>query len=171
MGSHGPAPRSAPFPQCPALPRRAPRGSSRPAGGAALPACPALRPAPGMHRAGGLWRRRGRAGGGGAGPGPRPVSGNGAGDAPGDAAGAWLEAGADPGLLHASSPAVEERLRGLALVRGGFLREGEAAELLRELEPVLGRRPYQFDHWDGVRMGVGVTGGQGSGGDRGMGCL
>ncbi|XP_075594197.1 alpha-ketoglutarate-dependent dioxygenase alkB homolog 7, mitochondrial isoform X2 [Balearica regulorum gibbericeps] len=62
-----------------------------------------------------------------------------------------------PPALSGCSPAVERRLRGLALVRGGFLSPGEAAELLRELEPVLGRRPYQFDHWDGAICGYRET--------------
>ncbi|XP_049665598.1 alpha-ketoglutarate-dependent dioxygenase alkB homolog 7, mitochondrial [Accipiter gentilis] len=86
-----------------------------------------------MHRAGGLWRRR------------RPGNGAALGTGPGTGPGAE----ADPGLVRASSPEVERRLRGLASVRRDFLNPGEAAELLRELEPVLGRRPYQFDHWDG----------------------
>ncbi|XP_074785958.1 alpha-ketoglutarate-dependent dioxygenase alkB homolog 7, mitochondrial [Athene noctua] len=94
-----------------------------------------------MHRAGGLWRRA--AGGGGAAAGPGRGLGTGA--------------GGDPGLLRASSPEVERRLRGLALVRGGFVSAGEAAELLRELEAVLGRRPYQFDHWDGAICGYRET--------------
>ncbi|XP_054664032.1 alpha-ketoglutarate-dependent dioxygenase alkB homolog 7, mitochondrial isoform X1 [Grus americana] len=103
-----------------------------------------------MHRARGLWRLV---------AGPRPGAGaaTGAGDGAGAGLGLGPEAEADPGLLHASSPAVERRLRGLALVRGGFLSPGEAAELLRELEPVLGRRPYQFDHWDGAICGYRET--------------
>ncbi|KAM9610632.1 alpha-ketoglutarate-dependent dioxygenase alkB homolog 7, mitochondrial [Morphnus guianensis] len=120
--------------------RRAPRQSSRPQGGAVLRRVP-LRPAPGMHRAGGLWRRRR--------PGNGAALGTGAGTGPG--------AEADPGLVRASSPEVERRLRGLASVRRDFLNPGEAAELLRELEPVLGRRPYQFDHWDGAICGYRET--------------
>lgn len=104
-----------------------------------------------MHRAGGLWRRW--AGGGGGCGGTRPVPAPPTGDeaAPGAALELGSEAEADPGLLRASSPGLKRRLRGLALVRGRFVSAAEAAELLRELEPVLGRRPYQFDHWDGVR--------------------
>ncbi|NXY91564.1 ALKB7 dioxygenase, partial [Alcedo cyanopectus] len=67
------------------------------------------------------------------------------------------EAQTDPALFRASSPAVEQRLRGLALVRGGFVTPEEAAELLRELEPVLGRQRYQFDHWDGAISGYRET--------------
>ncbi|NWS08993.1 ALKB7 dioxygenase, partial [Motacilla alba] len=66
------------------------------------------------------------------------------------------EAESDPELLRASSPEVSRRLRGLAVVRGGFVSEEEAAELLREVEPALRRGRYQSDHWDRVR---GVTGG------------
>ncbi|XP_074882803.1 alpha-ketoglutarate-dependent dioxygenase alkB homolog 7, mitochondrial [Buteo buteo] len=95
-----------------------------------------------MHRAGGLWRRRRR-------PGNGAALGTGPGTGPG--------AEADPGLVRASSPEVERRLRGLASVRRDFLKPGEAAELLRELEPVLGRRPYQFDHWDGAICGYRET--------------
>ncbi|NXO01759.1 ALKB7 dioxygenase, partial [Rhinopomastus cyanomelas] len=62
-----------------------------------------------------------------------------------------------PGLLRASSPALERRLRGLALVRDRFVSEAEAAELLRELEPLLARRPYQFEHWDGAITGYRET--------------
>ncbi|NXH19424.1 ALKB7 dioxygenase, partial [Bucco capensis] len=62
-----------------------------------------------------------------------------------------------PGLLRASSPALEQRLRGLALVRPGFVSRGEQEELLRELEPLLRRRPYQFDHWDGAICGYRET--------------
>ncbi|RMB93760.1 hypothetical protein DUI87_29752 [Hirundo rustica rustica] len=58
------------------------------------------------------------------------------------------EAEADPALLRASSPELSRRLRGLALVRGRFVSDGEAAELLREVEPGLGRARYQNDHWD-----------------------
>lgn len=109
-----------------------------------------------MHRAGGLWRRR------------RPGNGAALGTGPGTGPGAE----ADPGLVRASSPEVERRLRGLASVRRDFLNPGEAAELLRELEPVLGRRPYQFDHWDGVRAGTGTgTAGEGGGAEvRGLLC-
>lgn len=70
------------------------------------------------------------------------------------------EAEADPALLRASSPELARRLRGLALVRGGFVSEGEAVELLREVEPGLGRGRYQSDHWDRVR-GVRGPGGLG----------
>ncbi|KAM9251620.1 alpha-ketoglutarate-dependent dioxygenase alkB homolog 7, mitochondrial [Cariama cristata] len=102
-----------------------------------------------MHRAGCLWRRVG------AGLGPGLRFGDGA--ALGAAAGLGPEAEGDPGLLRASSPEVERQLRGLALVRGGFMSTGEEAEVLRELEPVLGRRPYQFDHWDGAICGYRET--------------
>ncbi|NWY22330.1 ALKB7 dioxygenase, partial [Aphelocoma coerulescens] len=66
-------------------------------------------------------------------------------------AGLGPEAETDPALLRASSPDVARRLRGLALVRGGFVSEEEAVELLREVEPGLGRGRYQNDHWDRVR--------------------
>ncbi|KAM4754598.1 alpha-ketoglutarate-dependent dioxygenase alkB homolog 7, mitochondrial [Cyanocitta cristata] len=81
-----------------------------------------------MHRARGLWRAGVAATLGGS----RAISG-----CPG--AGLGPEAEADPALLRASSPEVARRLRGLALVRGGFVSEEEAVELLREVEPGLGR--------------------------------
>ncbi|NXK70326.1 ALKB7 dioxygenase, partial [Sylvietta virens] len=71
------------------------------------------------------------------------------------------EAEADAELLRASSPEVARRLRGLALVRGGFVSEGEAAELLREVEPGLSRGRYQSDHWDKVRGARGAHRGLG----------
>ncbi|NWR01910.1 ALKB7 dioxygenase, partial [Paradoxornis webbianus] len=74
-----------------------------------------------------------------------------------------------PSLLRASSPELARRLRGLALVRGGFVSDGEAAELLREVEPGLGRGRYQNDHWDRVRGVPGELGGSGSGRSRGVG--
>ncbi|KAM6188700.1 alpha-ketoglutarate-dependent dioxygenase alkB homolog 7, mitochondrial [Sarcoramphus papa] len=170
-GASPPPLHAATAPQCPAprpSSRRAPRRDLLPGVPRAIPPgqrggrlCSRrarrlpLRPAPGMHRAGGLWRRRAGGGGAAVGPGPRP--GDGAGAGAGAGAGLGPAAEADPGLLRASSPAVERQLRGLALVRGGFLSPGEAAELLRELEPVLGRRPYQFDHWDGAICGYRET--------------
>ncbi|NXD31985.1 ALKB7 dioxygenase, partial [Spelaeornis formosus] len=66
----------------------------------------------------------------------------------GSAAALGPDAEADPQLLRASSPELARRLRGLALVRGGFVSEAEAAELLREVEPGLRRGRYQSDHWD-----------------------
>ncbi|XP_054035281.1 alpha-ketoglutarate-dependent dioxygenase alkB homolog 7, mitochondrial [Dryobates pubescens] len=116
-----------------------------------------------MHRAGGLWRRlrQRRAASGGPGPGVGDGAAPGVAAAAAGAEEASLELGpeaeADPGLLRASSPELERRLRGLALVRGGFLRPGEEAELLRELEPELSRRRYQFDHWDGAITGYRET--------------
>ncbi|XP_039910414.1 alpha-ketoglutarate-dependent dioxygenase alkB homolog 7, mitochondrial [Hirundo rustica] len=67
------------------------------------------------------------------------------------------EAEADPALLRASSPELSRRLRGLALVRGRFVSDGEAAELLREVEPGLGRARYQNDHWDRAITGYRET--------------
>ncbi|NXQ28336.1 ALKB7 dioxygenase, partial [Alaudala cheleensis] len=67
------------------------------------------------------------------------------------------EAEADPELLRSSSPELTRRLRGLALVRGGFVSDGEAAELLREVEPGLGRSRYQNDHWDRAISGYRET--------------
>ncbi|XP_062367711.1 alpha-ketoglutarate-dependent dioxygenase alkB homolog 7, mitochondrial [Cinclus cinclus] len=97
-----------------------------------------------MHRARGLWRAGVAAALGGS----RALSrgpGTGSGCSGG---GLGPEAEADPALLHASSPELARRLCGLALVRGGFVSEGEAVELLREVEPGLRRGRYQNDHWD-----------------------
>ncbi|NXV58519.1 ALKB7 dioxygenase, partial [Molothrus ater] len=67
------------------------------------------------------------------------------------------EAEGDPGLVRFSSPELERRLRGLAGVRGGFVSEEEAAELLREVEPALRRGRYQRDHWDRAISGYRET--------------
>ncbi|CAN8177129.1 unnamed protein product [Coccothraustes coccothraustes] len=67
------------------------------------------------------------------------------------------EAESEPELVRASSGAVERRLRGLAVVRGGFVSEEEAAELLREVEPALRRGRYQRDHWDRAISGYRET--------------
>lgn len=88
-----------------------------------------------MHRARGLCGLRALSGAGGERGGPGPP----------------------PPLLRASAPGVERRLRGSALVHASFVSPAEAAELLRELEPGLGRRPYQFDHWDGAICGYRET--------------
>ncbi|XP_048145763.1 alpha-ketoglutarate-dependent dioxygenase alkB homolog 7, mitochondrial [Corvus hawaiiensis] len=106
-----------------------------------------------MHRARGLWRGGVAATLGGS----RAISGvpGAASGCPG--AGLGPEAEADPALLRASSPEVARRLRGLALVRGGFVSEEEAAELLREVEPGLGRGRYQNDHWDRAITGYRET--------------
>ncbi|TRZ09074.1 hypothetical protein HGM15179_018031 [Zosterops borbonicus] len=99
-----------------------------------------------MHRARGLWRAGVPAALGGS----RAVSG-------GPGGGLGPEAEADPALLRASSPELARRLRGLALVRGGFVSDGEAAELLREVEPGLRRGRYQSDHWDRAITGYRET--------------
>ncbi|XP_064899928.1 alpha-ketoglutarate-dependent dioxygenase alkB homolog 7, mitochondrial isoform X4 [Columba livia] len=126
--------------------------SSSAPGGAALPACTARAACGGAGREAGP----GTGPGGRAGPGRGPGDGPG-GDPGGGPGGLGPDGRADPGLVRASSPAVERRLRGLALVRGGFVSAAEAAELLAELEPLLGRRPYQFDHWDGAISGYRET--------------
>ncbi|KAM7028168.1 LOW QUALITY PROTEIN: alpha-ketoglutarate-dependent dioxygenase alkB homolog 7, mitochondrial [Acridotheres tristis] len=93
---------------------------------------------------------------------PRPSGGSRAlsgipGAAPGTpGAGLGPEAEADPELLRASSPELARRLRGLALVRGGFVSDREAAELLREVER-LRRGRYQNDHWDRAITGYRET--------------
>lgn len=46
-------------------------------------------------------------------------------------------------LLHALCSQVE--------VRTAFITEEEEAALLRELEPGLKKKRYEFDHWDDVR--------------------
>lgn len=114
-----------------------------------------------MHRARGLWRAGVPAALGGS----RAVSGVPGAVSGSPGAGLGPEAEADPALLRASSPELARRLRGLALVRGGFVSEGEAAELLREVEPGLRRGRYQSDHWDRVRgPGHGGSGRAGWGG-------
>ncbi|XP_065510974.1 LOW QUALITY PROTEIN: alpha-ketoglutarate-dependent dioxygenase alkB homolog 7, mitochondrial [Caloenas nicobarica] len=152
-------PRGTPRPPSRDAPRRRPvfpPESSRAPEGAALPACTARAACGGAGRQAGP----GPGPGGNPGPGREPGvegDGTGVGGDPGGAGGLGPEARAEPGLVRASSPAVERRLRGLALVRGGFVSAAEAAELLAELEPLLGRRPYQFDHWDGAISGYRET--------------
>ncbi|XP_053907808.1 alpha-ketoglutarate-dependent dioxygenase alkB homolog 7, mitochondrial [Cuculus canorus] len=71
--------------------------------------------------------------------------------------GAAAEAEAEPEPIRASSPGLRRRLRGLVVVRGGFVSPEEAAELEAELEPLLRGRRYQFDHWDGAISGYRET--------------
>ncbi|XP_062454324.1 alpha-ketoglutarate-dependent dioxygenase alkB homolog 7, mitochondrial [Rhea pennata] len=54
-------------------------------------------------------------------------------------------------------PGAARRLRGLARVWPRFLSAAEEAALGRELEPLLSRQRYQFDHWDGAIQGFRET--------------
>lgn len=60
-----------------------------------------------------------------------------------------LMVGSNPGLLRRLSSQVE--------VRPGFISEEEEAALLKELEPGLKRKRYEFDHWDNAIHGYRET--------------
>ncbi|XP_028843685.1 alpha-ketoglutarate-dependent dioxygenase alkB homolog 7, mitochondrial-like [Denticeps clupeoides] len=59
--------------------------------------------------------------------------------------------------LRASSPGVLESLRGSVEVRAGFISEEEELDLLKELEPGLKKKRYEFDHWDDAIHGYRET--------------
>ncbi|XP_058863991.1 alpha-ketoglutarate-dependent dioxygenase alkB homolog 7, mitochondrial-like isoform X1 [Acipenser ruthenus] len=56
-----------------------------------------------------------------------------------------------------SGPAVLELVSGQVEVREEFISEEEERELLGELEPVLKRKRYEFDHWDNAIHGYRET--------------
>ncbi|KAK7938971.1 hypothetical protein WMY93_002297 [Mugilogobius chulae] len=63
--------------------------------------------------------------------------------------GASADGGSNPGLLQRLGSQVE--------VRPGFITEEEEASLLKELEPGLKRKRYEFDHWDNAIHGYRET--------------
>lgn len=60
-------------------------------------------------------------------------------------------------LLLASSPQLLQRLSSQVEVRPGFISEEEETALLKELEPGLRRKRYEFDHWDNAIHGYRET--------------
>ncbi|KAM9746098.1 alpha-ketoglutarate-dependent dioxygenase alkB homolog 7, mitochondrial [Menidia menidia] len=60
-------------------------------------------------------------------------------------------------LIVGSSPQLVETLGSQVEVRTGFITEEEEAALLRELEPGLKKKRYEFDHWDDAIHGYRET--------------
>ncbi|KAJ8263845.1 hypothetical protein GJAV_G00141990 [Gymnothorax javanicus] len=60
-------------------------------------------------------------------------------------------------LLHGSSPVAQERVRGQVEIREDFISDEEERILMRELEPGLKRKRYEFDHWDDAIHGYRET--------------
>lgn len=56
----------------------------------------------------------------------------------------------DEALIVGSSRELVQRLGSQVEVRPGFITEEEEQDLLRELEPGLKKKRYEFDHWDDV---------------------
>ena len=54
-------------------------------------------------------------------------------------------------LMTGSSRELLQTLGSQVEVRTSFITEEEEAALLRELEPGLKKKRYEFDHWDDVR--------------------
>lgn len=61
------------------------------------------------------------------------------------------------GWVRGSGSALLSRLKHVAVVRPGFLSKDEEATLSREVEPVLRRRRYEYDHWDAAIHGFRET--------------
>ena len=53
-------------------------------------------------------------------------------------------------VIVGSSRELVQTLESQVEVRTGFITEEEEAALLRELEPSLKKKRYEFDHWDDV---------------------
>lgn len=58
----------------------------------------------------------------------------------------------DEALIVGSSRELVRRLGSQVEVRPGFVTEEEEQALLRELEPGLKKKRYEFDHWDDVSL-------------------
>ncbi|XP_029364925.1 alpha-ketoglutarate-dependent dioxygenase alkB homolog 7, mitochondrial [Echeneis naucrates] len=63
----------------------------------------------------------------------------------------------DPALISGSSRELIRRLGSQVEVRAGFITEEEEGALLRELEPGLRKKRYEFDHWDDAIHGYRET--------------
>lgn len=61
-----------------------------------------------------------------------------------------LSSCAGSGLVVGSSRELVQRLGSKVEVRTAFISEEEEGALLRELEPSLKKKRYEFDHWDDV---------------------
>ncbi|XP_005734571.1 alpha-ketoglutarate-dependent dioxygenase alkB homolog 7, mitochondrial [Pundamilia nyererei] len=76
-----------------------------------------------------------------------------------------LSSGATSGLLPlgdeapmvGSSPELVQKLRSQVEVRTDFITEAEEAAFLRELDPGLKKKRYEFDHWDDAIHGYRET--------------
>lgn len=68
-----------------------------------------------------------------------------------------LTAGGESVLMVGSNPGLLSRLGSQVEVRPGFITEEEEAALLKELEPGLKRKRYEFDHWDNAIHGYRET--------------
>lgn len=58
----------------------------------------------------------------------------------------------DEALVVGSSRELVQRLGSQVEVRTGFITEEEEQAILRELEPGLKKKRYEFDHWDDVSL-------------------
>lgn len=58
----------------------------------------------------------------------------------------------DEELIFGSSRELVQKLGSQVQVRTGFITEQEEQALLRELDPGLKKKRYEFDHWDDVSL-------------------
>lgn len=58
----------------------------------------------------------------------------------------------DEALIVGSSRELVQKLGSQVQVRTGFITEEEEQTLLRELDPGLKKKRYEFDHWDDVSL-------------------
>lgn len=58
----------------------------------------------------------------------------------------------DEELVFGSSRELVHKLGSQVQVRTGFITEEEEQALLRELDPGLKKKRYEFDHWDDVSL-------------------
>ncbi|XP_068193455.1 alpha-ketoglutarate-dependent dioxygenase alkB homolog 7, mitochondrial [Antennarius striatus] len=63
----------------------------------------------------------------------------------------------DQALITGSSQALIDRMGSQVEVRTGFITDEEEQSLLRELEPGLKKKRYEFDHWDDAIHGYRET--------------
>lgn len=63
----------------------------------------------------------------------------------------------DQTWISGSSAAILDTVRGHVEVKENFITEEEENALLKELEPGLKKKRYEFDHWDDVRDGMGMA--------------
>ena len=56
----------------------------------------------------------------------------------------------DMHLIHSNDIALLQLMKTSLLIKENFLSEYEESNLLIEIEPVMKKRRYEFDHWDNV---------------------
>ena len=56
----------------------------------------------------------------------------------------------DMHLIHSNDIALLQLMKTSLLIKENFLSEYEENNLLIEIEPVMKKRRYEFDHWDNV---------------------